>query len=103
MIPGDLDSDGDADILWRNKMNGQIYFWPMAGGTPLCETYVATVDPAYDIVGTGDFNGDGRSDILWRHLTNGDVWAWPMDGTTKLSETWVGTVPDVGYEIVHGR
>ena len=63
-------------------MNGQIYFWPMNGSTPVDEIYVGTVDPAYDIVGTGDFDGDGKSDILWRHTPLGDVWIWLMDGAT---------------------
>ena len=63
--------DGKADILWRNTVTGQIYFWPMTGTTPTTRSTSATVDPAYDIVGTGDFDGDGKSDILWRHLTHG--------------------------------
>jgi hypothetical protein len=54
----------------------------MDGATPQDEIYVGTVDPAYDIVGTGDFDGDGKSDILWRHTTIGDVWIWLMDGAT---------------------
>ena len=67
----DFDGDGKADLLWRNKTTGQLYFWPMDGSAPLAEIYVGTVDPAYDIVGTGDFDGDGQADILWRHLTAG--------------------------------
>jgi hypothetical protein len=72
----------------------------MDGTTVLSETYVATVAPAYDIVGTGDYNGDGRSDILWRHLTNGEVWIWLMDGATPLvgGQVYVDTV-DPGYVI----
>ena len=41
-------------------------------GHGVTETYIATIDPAYDIVGTGDYNGDGKSDILWRHTAHGD-------------------------------
>ena len=59
---------------------------------------MATVDPAYDIVGTGDFNGDGKSDILWRNLVNGEVWVWLMDGATPLSQVYVDTV-DLGYAV----
>ena len=68
------------------------------GRRRLAETYVGTVDPAYDIVGTGDFNGDGKSDILWRHTAQGDVWVWLMNGATPLSEVYVDTV-DPGYVV----
>ena len=100
---GDQKGDGTADILWRNKATGMIYYWPMDWAAPLAETYVATVDPAYDIVGTGDFDADGRSGILWCNLVNGEVWVWLMDGATKLSENYVGTVSDTGYQIVRVR
>jgi hypothetical protein len=45
----------------------------MNGQAGVAETYVDTVDPAYDVAGTGEYNGVGRSDILWRHLTNGEL------------------------------
>jgi hypothetical protein len=64
----------------------------------LAETYVASVDPAYDIVGTGDFDGDGKSDILWRHTTLGDVWIWLMNGPTPLSQVYVARV-DLAYAV----
>ena len=70
----------------------------MAGATVESETSIATVNPAYDIVGTGDYNGDGQSDILWRHTSTGDVWVWLMDGTTRVSMVYVDTV-DPGYVV----
>jgi alpha-tubulin suppressor-like RCC1 family protein len=99
---GDQNGDGRANILWRHGSTGMLYLWTIAwwNGIPfLVETYVETVDPAYDIVGTGDYNGDGKSDILWRHLTNGDLWVWLMNGTTVVSSTYVATV-DPGYAVV---
>jgi FG-GAP-like repeat len=95
---GDQNGDGTADILWRNKSTGAVYYWPMSGGVPLSEQYVGVVDTAYDIVGTGDFDGDGRSDILWRNPTVGDLWIWLMDGATTRSEAYVDTV-DPAYVI----
>jgi len=97
---GDQTGDGKADILWRNKTNGQIYLWPMDGSTPLDEIYVGTVGTDYDIVGAGDLDGDGKSDLLWRNTTLGDVWVWLMDGATPLGRTYVGRV-DPAY-IVKG-
>ncbi len=89
---GDQTGDGTPDILWRNKTSGALCLWPMRGSALLSERYVATVNPAYDVVETGDYNGDGKSDILWRHTANGDVWMWLMDGPTRLAEVRVGSV-----------
>jgi hypothetical protein len=89
---GNQRGSGQAGILWRNRTTGMIYFWRMDGSTVLSQTHVATVDPAYDIVGTADYDGDGKSDILWRHLTNGEVWIWLMDGAVPLTQVYVGTV-----------
>ena len=96
----DFTGDRAADLLWRNKVDGQVYFWPMDGATPLAELYVGTVDPAYDIVGTGDFDGDGKSDLLWRHTTLGDVWIWLMDGATPKpgGQVYIDRV-DPGYVV----
>ena len=88
----DFDGDGKADLFWRNKVTGQLYFWPMDGAAPLDEVYAGTVDPAYDIVGSGDFNGDGNADLLWRHLSGGDVWVWLMAGATALDEVYIDRV-----------
>ena len=50
---GDFSGDGKGDVLWRHATRGEVWLWPMNGTTVLSETNVATVDPAYDIVGTG--------------------------------------------------
>jgi hypothetical protein len=88
----DFSGDGMPDLVWRNKLNGQIYYWVMASYGPESEIYVGTVDPSYDIVGTGDFDGDGKADLLWRHTTLGDVWIWLMDGPTPLNQVFVDRV-----------
>jgi hypothetical protein len=92
---GDQNGDGSADILWRNKVSGAIYYWPMSGSTPVSESFVGTVDTGYDIVGSGDYNGDGKSDILWRHGTNGQVWIWLMNGASISSSVLVDTVDPI--------
>ena len=40
--------------------------------------FLATMDPAYEIIGTGDFDGDGKSDILWRN-DSGEAYIWEMN------------------------
>ena len=89
--------------MWRHASTGMLYLWTMNGSTVEAETYVGTVDTAYDIVGTGDYNGDGRSDVLWRHLANGELWVWLMAGAAPLSVSYVGTVADPALQVAGRR
>ena len=75
--------------MWRHAPTGMLYLWTMNGSTVEADTYVGTVEPAFDIVGTGDYNGDGTADLLWRHRTNGQLWMWLMRGASVLQTcTW---------------
>jgi len=95
-------TDGNTDILWRNKTTGQVYAWLMNGTAKLSAASPGTVsDLAWEIVNVGNFNGDadGNTDILWRNMTTGQVYVWLMDGTAKLSAASLGTVGDLDWEI----
>ena len=35
---GDMNGDGKADLLWRHKASGMLYYWPMDGPVPQAET-----------------------------------------------------------------
>ena len=43
----------------------------MDGATPLSQTYVDPVDPAYVVKGVADLDGDGKADIVWHHADAG--------------------------------
>ena len=95
----DFDGDGNTDILWRHATTGVIYLWTLGRDPALVETYIATVDTAYDIVDAADYEGLGKAFITWRHTTTGELWAWVMDGATKVEEFYVATV-DPAYRLV---
>ncbi|HEY0997337.1 MAG TPA: hypothetical protein VGD77_15185, partial [Gemmatimonadaceae bacterium] len=84
---GDLNGDGEADIVWQDIATGECGIWPMTGGTwsgvhiPL---YV--VPEAWRIAAVGDFTGDVQADIVWQNVVTGERGVWPMDGTT-----WTGS------------
>ena len=95
---GDLNRDGEADIVWRHKTVGDVWVWLVNGPIRIPQWYLATVpDTGYRIVGSGDYDGDGKADILWHHATRGAVWTWLMNGCEKkVPEKYIGRVPDVG-------
>ena len=97
---GDFNSDGYADVLWRDS-SGNLAIWEMMGTQVLnsSATSVANVT-GWSVIGIGDFNGDGMSDLLWTD-GNGNYAIWEMNGVTVInssSGTYVGNV--AGWSVV---
>ena len=78
----DFEGDGKADLLWRNKVNGQTQLLADGRHDAAGRVYVATVDRPTTSSGRATSTATGKSDILWRHTALGDVWVWLMDGAT---------------------
>jgi VCBS repeat protein len=81
---GDLNGDGNTDLVWQNQKTGDVYYWLMDGLKKIGEGYLA-VHPQMDwrIAGVADLNGDGHPDLLWQNRTTGAVYYWLMNGTMK--------------------
>ena len=86
---GDFNSDGSADILWRQS-GGSLAIWLMNGATVqssgaiTCQGNVVAPDASWKVVEIGDFNGDGSSDVLWRN-DNGSMAEWLMNGSQIIA------------------
>jgi hypothetical protein len=82
---GDLDDDGDSDILCQNTSTGQISIWEMKG-TSLLGGGPVSINPgtSWQAIGTGDFNQDGHSDILLQNKSTGQVSVWEMNGNALI-------------------
>lgn len=80
---GDFNSDGHADIIWRNARTGQNTVWHMQGGTVQGVVALpAVADQGWRIVGTGDFNPtvDNHDDLIWHNLRTGELTVWFLNG-----------------------
>ena len=86
----DFNGDGQSDILWQDT-SGVRVVWLMNGTVRSSIVSLGTVDPSWNIVGSGDFNGDGKADILWQD-TSGARAIWLMNGTVRSSSVSLGTV-----------
>ena len=99
-VRGDLNGDGNADIVWRNAATGEDYIYLMNGTAIAGEGYVRTVaDENWQIAGVGDFDGDGKADILWRNSSTGETYVYLMNGTAIASEGSLRTVADQNWQI----
>ena len=103
---GDFNSDGQADLLWRNRDNGYVATWLMRGTARLDAVMLnppQVDDLHWRIAATGDLNGDGQVDLVWQHETYGWLVAWLMSGTTRMGAVTLvpGTV-DPAWRIQAG-
>jgi hypothetical protein len=99
---GDFNLDGREHILWRNRLTGENYIYPMNGTAILgSEGFTRTVaDPNWQVVGVGDFDGDLKADILWRNAATGENYLYPMDGlAVKSTEGYLRSVPDQNWQV----
>ncbi len=96
--PADFNGDGKADILWRDKTTGQMYFWYMGAAGHVSSGYLGAVaDSTYQIYGPADFDGDGIADILWRNTVTGVMFIWYMNSTGLDHSVYVGSLADTDW------
>ena len=99
-VPGDLDGDRQADILWRNESTGDNEAWLMNGTTIGSQAALdSETDLDWTLAGTGDFDRDGHQDILWRHQSTGQNEVWLMNGTARVSDVALLDLPDLAWQI----
>jgi hypothetical protein len=86
---GDMNKDGQCDILWRElPAPNRAYVWLMAPGGPGVASLVGMAPEAanWTLRGAGDYDSDGVCDILWRDPAAGQNKIWKMDGTSKVND-----------------
>lgn len=99
-VKGDLNSDGKADLIWRNSVSGANSFWflsntSVVGGGSLN----AVPDVNWKLAGTGDFNADGKTDLVWHHDPTGANSVWFMNGVAYSSQTALASAGGTEWRI----
>jgi hypothetical protein len=93
---GDFNSDGQADIVWRNPS-------AVGSGTATVCWYLngnqftgGGAFPVFGGVGAGwdlrvaDFNNDGKADLLWQNVSTNQTLFWYMNGLNAINPSVPG-------------
>ena len=81
---GDLDLDGQADLLWRNRADGRLRAWLMDGRVRREEVALLDGVPLsldWRVAAVEDLNRDGRLDVVFQDHTQGRLAVGLMKGT----------------------
>jgi len=79
---GDLNNDGQADIVLQNSTTGDVQIWFMRGDTLVQSgaTVPANPGPGWNVVGLADLAGSGKPQILFQNGNTGALAYWVMNG-----------------------
>jgi subtilisin len=102
---GDLDADGNIDLVWQNVADGRVSAWLMNGLTIRDGSLLSipqVPDTEWRIRAVGDVNGDGKADLIWQHDGNGEVSVWLMNGLNVIEGALLSPpqVTDLNWKIV---
>lgn len=98
---GDLDGDGDADLVWRNAATGEDAVW-LLDHEPVVQVsgaaWAPTVfDAAWRVALVADLDGDRRDDLLWRREGTGEMAVWLMHGASVVASGFLPTLADASW------
>ncbi|MCW5548599.1 MAG: immunoglobulin domain-containing protein [Opitutaceae bacterium] len=78
---GDFNGDGRPDLLWQDRVEGDIYVWFLQGTGVTGGTYVqTTLTKEWTAAAVADFTGDGLAEILVENRTTGERGIWVLEG-----------------------
>lgn len=86
---GDMDGDGNDDVVWRNSTGQETVIWRMNGLSLVGGSYEFVTDMLGNIIPVSqdwkleqvaDWNGDGKGDFFWRNQTSNEIIIWLMNG-----------------------
>ncbi len=101
---GDVDGDGQADLLWQQQSSGRLVVWLMNGLSRSEGRFLTPEGPEsaeWRAVGLGDLTGDGRTDVVLQHAQTGRVVVWELEsGVRRAGTALLPELSEVGKHVV---
>jgi hypothetical protein len=91
---GDLNGDGQTDILWNNRATSEVAFWTMRGTNYQSATTIGnTLDRNWRVQALKDFNSDGYLDLVLRNSVSGENALWYLVGGNLGTKVTLPSTP----------
>ena len=112
---GDLDNDGDADILWQRTLTaattpGAVACWLidtsiLAPAAPYTAASIYSSGiPGWQIYGLCDWDADGDDDLIWKSDSIGNMATWELEGVSGSSVLYtpaaITLAETVGWDVI---
>jgi FG-GAP-like repeat len=93
---GDIDGDGNKDLIWHNTTSGDRVIWYLNTQRQIASGDVLPYpSKEWEVVASVDTNNDKKDDLIFRHKTSGHVVLW-------RSNRIVNTKGENEYQILGG-
>ena len=81
---GDVDGDGQPEIVAHGYDSSQVAIWQLNGNAATETPIEGPVATEWVLAAIGDVDGDGTEDLIWQH-ENGQVHYWKMSGGNRVN------------------
>jgi ELWxxDGT repeat protein len=111
---GDFDRNGYNDLLWTNRLTGEVALWTiaieqrLANPTDSSAQFVRVIKSGFflpataigwEVQGIADFDRDGQLDLFWREKTTGQTAFWKLKDGKFVSGRFSGTASGAGWQV----
>ncbi len=91
-VSGDVDGDGNPDVLWQNNVDGAVETWLMNSSWGVIDTEVSVSDAEApgDLVSLADMDNDGVNDFVWTSQAGSRqlVTLWELNSNRSLKQSF---------------
>lgn len=101
---GDVDGDGDDDIIVQDRRKRKIEAALMSADFSVKQVLLGSQKPArWDLIDIADYDGNGQADLLWRDLSSiaeGGAGVWHLTSSLDLSGNPLELNLGLGHAVV---